>query len=192
MRKQAFESVLQAAGVDLEWRFTLFLRNEVLSMAKSPKISKTNAVRLLDQQNVSYDLFEYEVNDGKIDGVSVAQKIEQPVEKVFKTLVATAGPGKVFVFLVPVAQELNLKAAAKAAGAKKIEMLPVKDLLGLTGYIRGGCSPLGMKKLFPTFIDDTAQILDTMIVSAGKIGMQIHLEPSDLMTCTQGTYAALT
>ena len=107
-------------------------------MAKSSKISKTNAVRLLDQQNVPYDLFEYEVNDGKIDGVSVAQKIEQPVEKVFKTLVATAGPGKVFVFLVPVAQELNLKAAAKAAEEKKVEMLPVKDLLGLTGYIRGG------------------------------------------------------
>lgn len=161
-------------------------------MAKSPKISKTNAVRFLDQQDVTYQLFEYEVTDGKIDGVSVAQKIGQPVEKVFKTLVATAGPGKAFVFLVPVAQELNLKEAAKAAGAKKIEMLPVKDLLGLTGYVRGGCSPLGMKKLFPTFIDETAQSLDTIIVSAGKIGMQIHLKPGDLLTCTQGTYAALT
>lgn len=161
-------------------------------MAKSPKISKTNAVRFLDQQDVTYQLFEYEVTDGKIDGISVAQKIGQPVEKVFKTLVATAGPGKVFVFLVPVAEELNLKAAAKAAGAKKIEMLPVKDLLGMTGYIRGGCSPLGMKKLFPTFIDDTAQSIDTVIVSAGKIGMQIHLKPSDLMKCTRGTYAAMT
>ena len=161
-------------------------------MAKSPKISKTNAVRFLDQQDVTYQLFEYEVTDGKVDGISVAQKIDQPVEKVFKTLVATAGPGKVFVFLVPVAQELNVKAAAKAAGAKKIEMLPVKDLLGLTGYIRGGCSPLGMKKLFPTFIDDTAQSLDTMIVSAGKIGMPIHLKPSDLVACTQGSYVTLT
>lgn len=161
-------------------------------MAKSPKISKTNAVRFLDQQNVAYQLFEYEVTDGKIDGVSVAEKIGQPVEKVFKTLVATAGPGKVCVFLVPVAEELNLKAAAKAAGAKKIEMLPVKDLLGLTGYIRGGCSPLGMKKSFPTFIDDTAAKLDTMIVSAGKIGMQIHLKPNDLIACTRGTYIALT
>ncbi|WP_075618445.1 Cys-tRNA(Pro) deacylase [Paenisporosarcina indica] len=161
-------------------------------MAKSPKISKTNAVRFLDQQNVTYQLFEYEVTDGKIDGVSVAQKIGQPVEKVFKTLVATTGPGKVFVFLVPVAQELNLKAAAKAAGAKKIEMLPVKDLLGLTGYVRGGCSPLGMKKLFPTFIDDSAKELNTMIVSAGKIGMQIHLKPRDLVACTLGTYVALT
>jgi len=161
-------------------------------MAKSPKISKTNAVRLLDQQNVSYSLFEYEVNDGKIDGVSVAQKIDQPVEKVFKTLVATGGPGKVYVFLVPVAAELNLKAAAKVAEAKKIEMLPVKDLLSLTGYVRGGCSPLGMKKLFPTFIDDSAKQLDTMIVSAGKIGMQIHLKPDDLISCTNGLFSSLT
>jgi len=161
-------------------------------MAKSPKISKTNAVRFLDQKNVSYQLFEYEVNDGKIDGVSVADKIGQPVEKVFKTLVATAGPGKVYVFLVPVAEELNLKEAAKAAGAKKIEMLPVKDLLGLTGYIRGGCSPLGMKKLFPTFIDESAGQLETIIVSAGKIGMQIHLKPVDLISCTNGVYAELT
>jgi Cys-tRNA(Pro)/Cys-tRNA(Cys) deacylase len=161
-------------------------------MAKSPKISKTNAVRLLDQKNVSYQLFEYEVNDGKIDGVSVAEKIGQPVEKVFKTLVATAGPGKVYVFLVPVEEELNLKTAAKAAGAKKIEMLPVKDLLGLTGYIRGGCSPLGMKKQFPTFIHESAKQLDTVIVSAGKIGMQIHLKPVDLISCTNGVYAGLT
>lgn len=161
-------------------------------MAKSSKPTKTNAVRLLDQQKISYDLFEYEVADGQIDGVSVAQKIAQPVEKVFKTLVATAGPGKVFVFLVPVALELNLKAAAKAAGEKKVEMLPVKDLLGLTGYIRGGCSPLGMKKLFPTFIDESAKELDQVIVSAGKIGTQIHLNPTDLVSCTKGIFVALT
>lgn len=161
-------------------------------MAKSSKPTKTNAVRLLDQQKISYDLFEYEASDGQIDGVSVAHKIAQPVEKVFKTLVAIAGPGKVSVFLVPVAQELNLKAAAKAAGEKKVEMLPVKDLLGVTGYIRGGCSPLGMKKLFPTFIDGTAKELDTMIVSAGKVGMQIHLHPTDLVSCTKGVFASLT
>lgn len=163
-----------------------------MSMAKSGKPAKTNAVRLLDQQKIVYDLFEYEVSDGQVDGVSVANKIQQPVEKVFKTLVATAGPGKVFVFLVPVAKELDLKSAAKAASEKKIEMLAVKDLLGLTGYIRGGCSPLGMKKLYPTFIDDTAKELDTMIVSAGKIGMQIHLKPSDLTSCTQGVFVSLT
>lgn len=163
-----------------------------MSMAKSAKPAKTNAVRLLDQLKVSYDLHEYEVSDGQIDGISVANKIQQPVEIVFKTLVATAGPGKVFVFLVPVAKELNLKSAAKAAGEKKIEMIAVKDILGLTGYIRGGCSPLGMKKLFPTFIDDSAKELNTMIVSAGKIGMQIHLKPNDLVSCTNGVFDALT
>ncbi|WP_017382133.1 Cys-tRNA(Pro) deacylase [Paenisporosarcina sp. TG-14] len=161
-------------------------------MAKSNKPAKTNAVRLLDQQKVYYELFEYVVNDGQIDGISVALKIGQPVEKVFKTLVATAGPGKIFVFLVPVAQELNLKAAAKAVGEKKVEMVAVKDILGLTGYIRGGCSPLGMKKVFPTFIDETAKELEMMIVSAGKIGMQIHLKPTDLLTCTNGVYTSLT
>ncbi|PUB02965.1 Cys-tRNA(Pro) deacylase [Paenisporosarcina sp. OV554] len=161
-------------------------------MAKSAKPAKTNVVRLLDQLKVSYDLHEYEVSDGQIDGISVANKIQQPVEIVFKTLVATAGPGKVFVFLVPVAKELNLKSAAKAAGEKKIEMIAVKDILGLTGYIRGGCSPLGMKKLFPTFIDDSAKELNTMIVSAGKIGMQIHLKPNDLVSCTNGVFDALT
>lgn len=155
-------------------------------------IKKTNAIRLLDQQQVDYQLFEYTVDDGKIDGVSVATKIAQPVAKVFKTLVATAGPGKVFVFLVPVALELNLKAAAKAVGEKKIEMLPVKDLLGLTGYIRGGCSPLAMKKLYPTVIDESAKDLDAIIVSAGKIGMQIYLKPIDLLSCTNAIFADLT
>lgn len=159
-------------------------------MSKKP--AKTNAIRLLDQQKVDYQLFEYAVHDGQNDGVSVAKKIAQPVAKVFKTLVATAGPGKVFVFLVPVALELNLKAAAKAVGEKKIEMLPVKDLLRLTGYIRGGCSPLAMKKLYPTVIDESAKELDTMIVSAGKIGMQIHLTPIDLLSCTNAIFADLT
>ncbi|WP_019414697.1 Cys-tRNA(Pro) deacylase [Paenisporosarcina sp. TG20] len=161
-------------------------------MAKPLKPAKTNAIRLLDQQKVDYQLFEYTVDDGKIDGISVAIKIAQPVEKVFKTLVATAGPGKVFVFLVPVALELNLKAAAKTVGEKKIEMLSVKDLLGLTGYIRGGCSPLGMKKLYPTVIDESAKELDAMIVSAGKVGMQIHLKPIDLLTCTNAVFAQVT
>lgn len=158
-------------------------------MAKANKTPKTNAVRLLDQQSVPYSLHEYNVVDGQIDGVSVANKIGQPVEMVFKTLVASAGPGKTYVFLIPVDKELDLKAAAKSAGEKKVELLPVKDLLGLTGYIRGGCSPLGMKKLFPTFIDLSAKNLDEMIVSAGKIGMQIQLKPTDLIANTKGEYA---
>jgi len=160
-------------------------------LAKANKTTKTNAIRLLDQQSVPYSLHEYNVGDGQIDGVSVANKIGQPVEMVFKTLVASAGPGKVYVFLIPVDKELDLKAAAKSAGEKKVELIPVKDLLGLTGYIRGGCSPLGMKKLFPTFIDQSAKSLDEMIVSAGKIGMQIQLKPTDLIANTKGEFALI-
>ena len=160
-------------------------------MAKAIKTTKTNAIRLLDQQSVPYSLHEYNVVDGQIDGVSVANKIGQPVEMVFKTLVASAGPGKAYVFLIPVDKELDLKAAAKSTGEKKVELIPVKDLLGLTGYIRGGCSPLGMKKLFPTFIDLSAKNLDEMIVSAGKIGMQIQLKPTDLIANTKGEFALI-
>lgn len=160
-------------------------------MAKANKTTKTNAIRLLDQQSIPYSLHEYNVVDGQIDGVSVANKIGQPVEMVFKTLVASAGPGKTYVFLIPVDKELDLKAAAKSAGEKKVELIPVKDLLGLTGYIRGGCSPLGMKKLFPTFIDLSAKNLDEIIVSAGKIGMQIQLKPTDLIANTKGEFAII-
>ncbi len=160
-------------------------------MAKANKTTTTNAIRLLDQQSVPYTLHEYDVVDGQIDGVSVANKIGQPVEMVFKTLVASAGPGKAYVFLLPVEKELDLKAAAKSAGEKKVELIPVKDLLGLTGYIRGGCSPLGMKKLFPTIIDHSAKNLDEMIVSAGKIGMQIQLKPTDLIAISKGKYALI-
>jgi len=152
---------------------------------------KTNAVRLLDQHLIPYALFEYTVADGQIDGVSVASKIGQPVESVFKTLVAVSPKGKIGVFLVSVEQELDLKSAAKVAGEKKMELIPVKDLLGLTGYIRGGCSPLGMKKLYSTYIDLSAEKLEYMIVSAGKIGMQIKLKPSDLIDCTKGVYASI-
>ncbi|WP_102693185.1 Cys-tRNA(Pro) deacylase [Rummeliibacillus pycnus] len=160
-------------------------------MAKH-KIQKTNAVRLLDQQKIPYILAEYEVEEGKIDGVSVATKINQPVEKVFKTLVATAGKGNLYVFVIPVAEELNLKKAAKAVGEKKIEMLHVKDLLPNTGYIRGGCSPIGMKKHYPTFIDISAEQVEEMFVSAGKIGMQIRIAPENLVKATNAKLVSLT
>jgi Cys-tRNA(Pro)/Cys-tRNA(Cys) deacylase len=160
-------------------------------LVKKSKIAKTNAVRLLDQHSISYTLFEYTVEDGQIDGVSVAKKIEQPVGKVFKTLVASSVQGNVFVFLIPVDKELDLKIAAKVTGEKKIDLLPVKDLLGLTGYVRGGCSPLGMKKLFPTMVDHSAKELDYIIVSAGKVGMQIQLDPTDLIACTNGEFASI-
>lgn len=159
-------------------------------MAK--KQAKTNAVRLIEQKKIVHEIFEYTINDGEaVDGLTVAGKIGQPVEHVYKTLVATAGKGNYFVFVIPVDAELNLKAAAKVVLQKKIEMLPVKELLGLTGYIRGGCSPIGMKKLFPTIIEEAATALDYMIVSAGKIGMQIKLAPEDLQKATNGKFAAI-
>lgn len=160
-------------------------------MAKQ-KIPKTNAVRLLDQQKMAYNLMEYDVSDNHIDGLSVVKKIGHPITSVYKTLVTTAGPGKLYVFVIPVSEELDLKACAKVAGEKKIEMFHVKDLLGATGYIRGGCSPVGMKKLYPTFIDEAATSLEYIIVSAGKIGMQIQLNPIDLQKVTNAKFAALT
>lgn len=160
-------------------------------MAKQ-KLAKTNAVRLLDQQKIAYNLMEYTIEDNQVDGVSVAKKVGHPVSHVFKTLITTAGPSKFFVFVIPVAEELDLKRCAKVAGEKKIEMLHVKDLLATTGYIRGGCSPVGMKKLFPTFIDESAENLEYIVVSAGKIGMQIQLSPSDLIRVTKGKFAGLT
>lgn len=160
-------------------------------MAK--KTAKTNAVRIIEQQKIPYEVLEYTVEEGgAIDGVTVAQKTNQRVETVFKTLIATNGKGQFYVFVIPVAKELNLKAAAKIAGEKKVELIAVKELLGLTGYIRGGCSPVGMKKLFPTFIDASAQQLPFMIVSAGKIGMQMKLLPQHLLEVVKAQYGELT
>lgn len=167
------------------------MKVEVILMSKQ-KIQKTNAVRLLDQQKIQYDLIEYTIEDNQLDGVTVAEKVGHPVTHVFKTLVTTAGKGKIFVFVIPVAEELNLKACAKIAGEKKIEMLHVKELLATTGYIRGGCSPVGMKKQYPTFIDESAESLEYILVSAGKIGMQMKLKPKELIQVTRGTFAKLT
>jgi len=156
------------------------------------KAAKTNAVRLLEQQKIPFELLEYETEKGQaVDGVTVARKIGYPAEHVYKTLVASAGSNKFYVFVVPVEQELNLKSAAKTVGEKKIEMIPVKDLLNLTGYVRGGCSPVGMKKQFPTFIDISAEQLDFMIVSAGKIGMQVKLAPVDLAKATLAKFTTI-
>ncbi len=160
-------------------------------MAKA-KHAKTNAIRLLEQQKTHFDVIEYETGDGQVDGVSVAEKIGHPVTRVFKTLVAKASAQKLFVFIIPVAEELDLKAAAKVVGEKKIEMLAVKDLLGYTGYVRGGCSPVGMKKLYPTVIDESALGQDSIIVSAGKIGMQIHVQLDDLKNMTKAQLAPIT
>jgi len=156
------------------------------------KHTKTNAIRLLEQQKIQFDILEYDTVDGQVDGVSVAGKIGHPVAQVFKTLVAKASAQKLFVFVIPVAEELDLKAAAKVVGEKKIEMLAVKELLSYTGYIRGGCSPVGMKKLYPTVVDVSAQEQGSIIVSAGKIGMQMHVQLADLLAVTKGQLAPIT
>lgn len=151
---------------------------------------KTNAMRLLDSKEIKYEIITYEVDDGEINGVAVGKKINKPVDMVYKTLVARWDKS-IYVFVIPVAEELDLKKAAKAAGEKKLEMVAVKDLLKETGYIRGGCSPIGMKKLYPTYIDDRAALLEKIIVSGGKIGFQIELSPSDLVGVVNATYVDL-
>lgn len=146
--------------------------------------AKTNAMRILEQKKISYNIYTYDSNDGKIDGISVAQKISKDPKNVYKTLVAHGNSKSVYVFVVPVAEELDLKKAAKVAGEKKVDLIPVNDILKLTGYIRGGCSPVGMKKNYRTFVDASAMEIDEIIVSGGKIGMQIELTVSDLSKVT--------
>jgi Cys-tRNA(Pro)/Cys-tRNA(Cys) deacylase len=146
---------------------------------------KTNAMRILDAKKVHYEMLTYENKDGKIDGASVAEKIGRNPKEVFKTLVAQGASKNVFVFVIPATEELDLKKAAKAAGEKNIEMLPVKDIQKWTGYIRGGCSPIGMKKEYRTFIDESSKSLEAIIVSGGKIGVQMVLDPVQLMEVTK-------
>lgn len=155
--------------------------------------SKTNAMRLLDAKKMAYSMLSYDNQDGKIHGVAVAEKMGRAPESVFKTLVAHGTlPQHIYVFVIPVGEELDLKKAAKLAGEKKIEMLHVKDLLKWTGYVRGGCSPIGMKKLYPTFIDASAEPLDTIIFSAGKIGAQIETTLANVVAVTNAKVEALT
>jgi Cys-tRNA(Pro)/Cys-tRNA(Cys) deacylase len=143
-------------------------------------VTKTNAIRILEATGVQFSVHEYDVSDGKIDGVSVAEKCGRSPDTVFKTLVTTGKTIGLNVFVIPVEFELDLKKAAVAAGDKYIEMIKSKDLEPLTGYIHGGCSPVGMKKQFPTFIDETALLNDTICVSAGRVGLQVELSPQDL------------
>ena len=159
-------------------------------MAKDKKL-KTNAKRILDSKKVSYEMLSYESEDGKIDGISVAHKIGVDEKNVFKTLVAQGTSKELYVFVIPVAEELDLKNAAKIAGEKKVEMIAVKDILKYTGYIRGGCSPIGLKRDYRTFIHESAKGLDFIIVSAGKIGHQIKLNPNDLVEVVSGKFENL-
>ncbi len=152
---------------------------------------KTNAMRMLDRANIPYTQHSYDISDGLIDGVSVAHKTGQNPDQVFKTLVTSSG-NQLHVFVVPVAKELDLKKAARAAGEKRVEMIHVKDILKFTGYIRGGCSPIGMKKLYPTLIDQSAQAFDTILVSGGQKGLQIEVSAVDLAKLIGAKFADLT
>ena len=142
---------------------------------------KTNAMRILDQKKITYKVNEYDISDGRIDGISVAEKTGADPAKVFKTLVTQGTSKNYYVFVIPVLDELDLKEAARVSGEKKIEMIPMKDLLKITGYIKGGCSPIGMKKNFKTFIHKSSMEHETIMVSGGKQGLQIELAPGELM-----------
>ena len=149
---------------------------------------KTNAMRMLDRAKIPYKHYTYETDGEHADGVTVAASLGQPLERVYKTLVTVGKSGGHFVFVIPVAAELDLKKAAKAVGEKSVQMIHVKEINKLTGYIRGGCSPIGMKKLFPTVLSESAKTLDTVIVSGGKIGFQVEVAPDALLGLIRGKY----
>lgn len=156
------------------------------------KIEKTNAARLLDKAHISYRLIPYEVDENNLAASHVAQSLGDPIEKVFKTLVLCGDRNGHLVCVVPGNMEVDLKALAKASGNKKVEMILMKDLLSTTGYIRGGCSPIGMKKKFPTYIHSSALDFDKIYISAGVRGLQIEIAPGDLIRFTEalaGDYA---
>ena len=152
---------------------------------------KTNVMRLLENARIEYRMFEYPVDDGLIDAVSIARKIGENVEQVFKTLVTQSASHEHFVFVVPANAELDLKKAAKVSGQKSIEMLPSRQLLPLTGYVHGGCSPVGMKKPFKTFIDETAILYDHICVSGGRVGTNLAVEPETLAKFIGAEFADL-
>ena len=152
---------------------------------------KTNAVRLLESAGIVFTAHEYPVDDGMIDAKSIARKLGRTPDEVFKTLVAETPAHEYFVFVIPAAGELDLKKAAQAAQRKSIDMIPLKQLFPLTGYVHGGCSPVGMKKLFPTFIDETAILFEKIFVSGGKVGLNLEIAPEDLAGFVPAEFADL-
>ena len=149
-------------------------------------------MRMLENEGIRYTEHTYDVSDGNLDGVSVAHKCGQDPEQVFKTLVTQGDDRNHYVFVIPVREKLDLKACAAAAGVKSVAMIPQKELLPLTGYVHGGCSPVGMKKRFATFFDETVVLFDTIMVSGGRIGIQIEVNPEDLLKVVDGKLAQLT
>lgn len=158
-------------------------------MAK--KEAKTNAMRILDSLKIKYDMYTYEC-DEFIDALKIADQLGLPYEKVYKTLVTQGNSKNYFVFVLPIAEELDLKKAAKIVGEKSLAMIHVKDINQITGYIRGGCTAIGMKKQFPTWIDASAKELETMIVSGGRLGLQMELAPEDLAKACKGEFGDIT
>lgn len=156
------------------------------------KETKTNAMRMLDNAGISYAVHTYDTNDGMIDGISVALKCQEDPEQVFKTLVCRGDDGNHYVFVIPVGEKLDLKACARSVGVRSVAMIPQKELLPLTGYIHGGCSPVGMKKQFKTVYDETVVLFDSILVSGGRVGMQVEIAPDDLLRITSGLTAAIT
>ncbi|MDE5568066.1 MAG: Cys-tRNA(Pro) deacylase [Muribaculaceae bacterium] len=154
--------------------------------------TKTNAVRLLEKAKLSFETVPYEVDENDLAATHVAEQLGEDISQVFKTLVLHGDRSGYFVCVIPGDKEVDLKKAAKVAGAKKAEMIPMKDLLATTGYIRGGCSPIGMKKPFPTFFDESALNFDFIYVSAGIRGLQIKINPSDLIGFVKASVADLT
>ena len=158
-------------------------------MAKQKEI-KTNAMRILESMKIPFTHYTYEC-DEFVDGIQVADMLGIPHEKVYKTLVTVGNSKNYFVFVIPIAEELDLKKAAKSVGEKNVEMIHVKDINAITGYIRGGCTAIGMKKQFVTRVDESAILLETMIVSGGRIGSQIELAPDDLCRASAAEYSDL-
>jgi Cys-tRNA(Pro)/Cys-tRNA(Cys) deacylase len=159
-------------------------------MAKSKEV-KTNAMRILESMNIPFEHYTYEC-DEFVDGIQTADKLSLPYEKVFKTLVTKGNSRNYFVFVIPIDRELDLKKAAKSVGEKSVEMLHVKDINAVTGYIRGGCTAIGMKKHYVTRIDGSAELQDCIYVSGGRIGCQIKLNPQDLAKAADAEFADIT
>jgi len=156
------------------------------------KQQKTNVMRLLDAARIEYEAFYYDTKDNRLDGVSVADKMGQNKDHVFKTLVTISQSGSLYVFVIPVQSELNLKKAAAAVKEKNVVMIPQKDLLPTTGYIHGGCSPIGMKKPYPVTVHSSAADLPKMVFSGGKVGTQVCMAPNDLIKMVNGKFADIT
>ena len=173
-------------------RSTILLDNDRKRGTLGKKAAKTNAMRMLDAAGIPHEVREYEVDETDLSGMHVAAQLGQDPDQVFKTLVLENQAHEHLVCCIPSSCELDLKKVARASCSKKVEMIPMKTLLPTTGYIRGGCSPIGMKKPFPTFIDETAQLHDRIAISAGMRGAQIIIEPDTLCDFVNATYADLT